>query len=534
MALLHVVRLSTAVHSAPSPSLLVATHVPAPRSKTPAKIESVTLAKRGRWIEEILSFFEAYQANQKDSQDYCVSIREHIWGMLLTQQAGFTSELRELLQEHYQMHQSVAEGRPQPNQTYLIWSLSGGLGNRFQALASTFVAALLSKRVLLLKDWFTPLPANSKHNKPMIFSANYTTEYAMEALEKLFWSSNPTVVETNPRPPNSELLCPIFPMMSLTEFYAKYPDAFENEKTHRVQSSRSGHVKIDISARHDAKLLRWSRFACAKLDNHCCDTDFPSGHIPFDRFFPEKFVYVWTNQYYLPLLFANPHHGATLRRLLPVKPFSTLVRLLVIPSHGVMRRVASFFDNQRRAFPSAPLLPGTYDALQVRAFSFKEMPALAAAFHTCYRKPSSPFFLATMHDDIRSNFEQKYNASLLRVLSTKVAGDQMTGKGISADVEALVDMLLLALGRRVLLSAGSTFGVFSAAYGELPAVRVNWKASHAAPGDICEPMTSDQPCFGSWHKYDHLMQRSNLGSGRLAGNDIPCTLLRLPEGVMSC
>jgi hypothetical protein len=489
--------------------------------------DSVTLPER--WVEKLLHFYRTHGA-----ENYCAEARRFVLDALVASDPAFTPELAELLQRQYRMHEAVAKGSPFTNQTYLIWSLSGGLGNRFQSLVSTFMLALLSGRVLLLKDWFTPLPKNSKHNKPLIFSVPYTDEYQLEALEKLFWFSNPLIPETEPRAGNSKLLCSIFPMMTMTDFHAQYPSHFGDIR--RIRPSKLGHVKIDLSARHDKKLLRWSRVACGNVSDHSKDSDtmFNSNR---SYFWPETFVYIWTNQYFLPLLFANPFHGAQMKRLLPVKPYSTLLRLLVIPSRDVMQRVSSFFDHQQRQFPDRPLVPGKYVALQVRAFSFPEMPDLAKAFLKCLRgsmkQHAEPFFLASMHEPIRSAFASTYNSSILRVQSEKVAGDQHTGKGAEADIEALVDMLLLALGKSVLLSPGSTFGTFSAAFGEIPAIRVNWKNLRTQQ-PLCETLRSLQPCFGSWFKYDHLFQRSNLGSNKTTGNDIPCTLKLVPTDVMFC
>lgn len=494
------------------------THQPSTRASQPPK----------RWIEKLLQFYR-----DTGDEDYCTKARAFALDELMASDPTFTPQLAALIRSHYRIHDAVAQGTPAKNQTYLIWSLSGGLGNRFQSLVSTFMLALLSGRVLLLKDWFTPLPKNSKNNKPMIFPAQYTDEYQLEALEKLFWFSNPLVAESSPRPSNSRLICPIFPMMTVTEFQQLYPHHFGDSK--RAAPWRLGHVKIDLSARHDKKLLRWSRVACGNVSNHAKDSDSPS-RIDRELFFPETFVYIWTNQYFLPLLFANPYHGERMRELLPTRPYSTLLRLLVLPSSEVMRRVALFFDNQVKSFPKHPLNPGQYVALQIRAFSFPEMPDLAKAFLKCFqeRQLPEPFFLASMHEPIRSVFSGSYNATMMRVQSEKAAGDQHTGKGAEADIEALVDMLLLALSKRLFLSPGSTFGTFAAAFGEVPAVRVNWKDIRRERGSLCEALPSLQPCFGSWHKYDHIFQRSNLGTRRLSGNDIPCALRPLPVDVMFC
>lgn len=506
-----------------------------PPRPVPPRVDAVPVSIRNeseniRWVEKLLNFYRSH-----GDEKYCESARKFAFDMLFASDPSFTPELGRLLKRQFLMHDAVANGTPYKNQTYLIWSLSGGLGNRFQSLVSTFMLALLSGRVLLLKDWFTPLPKNSKSNRPMIFPSPYTDEYQMEALEKLFWFSNPLVPEKSARPLNSRLLCPIFPMMTVSEFQEKYPSHFG--KATKILPFKLGHVKIDLSARHDKKLVRWSRVACGNVSDHSMDSNTPT-HIHRKRFFSETFVYVWTNQYFLPLLFANPFHGEYMQKILPIRPYSTLIKLLVLPSSVVMGRVARFFDDQRQRFPQRPLVPGAYAALQVRAFSFAEMPDLSSAFLRCFQQDRiddrEPFFLATMHDQIRSAFSNTYNLSVLRAQSSKSAGDQHTGKGSEPDVEALVDMLLLALGKKIFLSPGSTFGTFAAAFGEVPAVRVDWKVLRGNQGNLCNALPSLQPCFGSWYRYDHLFQRSNLGSNKTVGNDVPCQLLPLKAGVMFC
>ena len=597
---------------------------------------------------------------------------------------------------------------------FLVWSLSGGLGNRFQSLASTLVAAMLSRRVLLVKDWFTLLPPNTKGAKPVIFPSARTQAYVLEPLANRLFNTaddaffaddndgdggksgvggsvteerssgaaagddvlrllftmglrgaggkggpspatlsgaraarggigggplpaegdDPSVGGEQLRPPNSMLLCALFPLTSLSEYRQRHPSVFaapppgsaaapngdyqrqvaddevgregstlaansnKKEVIPPPAQSREDHVKVSIAARHDKKLARWGRFACgADLgdgddaaciagDEWCANA---SQQVKQQQqsvdvlFFAERFVYVWTNQYYAPLFFSNPHTRAAMLSWFPPPPsqgeaapassdgssssplslyrpegpYNVLTKLLVIPSSHVMRRVIGLMrrgggggdalaashsqDNPPR------LVPGRFVSLQIRAFSTNVFGSLSEAFDTCLkalrgggggaeRLASAPVFLASLHAPVRDYFEKRYGGGRGGGIVTLAppSHEQGTGKHYALDLDALADMFLLALSEVLLVSPGSTFGAFVAAFTDISPVRVDFHRGGGGGGDsgevdgahprshafpqryaaalaalppMCRVALSQQPCFGSWFRYDKLWHR---------------------------
>ena len=432
------------------------------------------------------------------------------------------------LEELRHRHKAVADGKPLDGQKYIVWSLSGGIGNRLLSLSSTLVAAILSQRVLLMKDWFTPLPrAGTKQEavflmKEAMPNALGQDQQRLEDLWKLFDFDSQG---KSTRASNSDFVCPLLPMMSLTEFRLKYPDMFTPDgKEKNNGRSSDEHVMLDIRSRHDKKLFGWNRLLCTNMSGGAGSKD---GLL----FYPEKFVYIWTNQYYLPALFANPIHGPQLRSYFPVDkpgPYDTMVRLLMIPSLPVVKRLQDFFRKTH-------LSPKRFTSAQVRAFQVNAIAGLAEAFDRCMKADHAvdrihPFFLASMHQPVREYFAKHYGPIAKTLAPPR--HDQPTGQ-VEGDQEALADMLILSLSSELYLSHGSTFGTFSAAYGGIvPHVvagrQVANKVCQSPDGKAKAALPKDgtfQPCFGSWYHYDHLAHRQK---------EIRCELMPIPEHVMSC
>jgi hypothetical protein len=560
-----------------------------------------------RWVEELLHLFAAWNGSSNTSSSsssslstekcdegvdpadcsFCAHMQRLVWERFIDGRASPVSPaLRLALHRQRAMHTAVETGSPEPGQKYIVWSLSGGLGNRFQSLASTFVAALLSRRVLLLKDWFMPLPPNGRHNVPVVFPASVPGgEYTLEPLQKLFWDGGGggnTGIERAPRTAMEALLCPLLPMMSLTRFRRKYPQEFGASSTDGpVAKSHPDHIKIDISARHDKTLARWNRFLCSAMNETGRSNFRPSfetfapGRAPATHFFHERFVYVWTNQYYLPVFFANPAHADEMTALFPEmsvdmldpaanassegnkegrmkkhlsQVYNLLVKLLVIPARQVMASVAKFSRDSDHA-----LSIGHHVSLQVRAFQIPVMENMARGFHTCLSMWQSanrstavePIFLASMHAPVRHYFARSYAKGMVFALAPPT-GEQGTGRGPKLDQDALADLMLLSLSTVVFISPGSTFGSFVGAFGDIRPRVVRWyldpsnnkndggrHGTGAASLDVmCPAVPSTQPCFGAWFKYDHLFQRSSLGSN--ATNRLSCVLRALPPNLMHC
>jgi hypothetical protein len=344
-------------------------------------------------------------------------------------------------------------------------------------------------------------------------------------------------------------------MMALRDFRALYPHEFDRSSaatTVRTSDPRSHveHAKVDVAAKHDRTLRRWNRFLCTNMTTpveytpalnggalaapgwsvravappHRGSPSAASEGDPMRFFFPERFVYVWTNQYFLPAFYANPFHNAQMRAWFPDdRPYRTLVRALVLPSQPVARAVRAFFT----AHAIAPL---TYDALQIRAFQDSTIAPLAHAFAQCLgprqavQAAASPVFLASQHAAARAIILKHYAGEGQVHVNAPPREAQVTGNA-QHDQEALTDMMLLALGRTLHASRGSTFGSFVAAFTDVPTVVVGLDKRDASKV-YCTPLTRTEPCFASWVWYDAIPRR---GAGKLT-----CKLAAIPENAMSC
>lgn len=529
---------------------------------------------------------ERHQRQKRENdlnERFCSSRQKMVWNEL----KRFASPaLLRALESQRKRHEAVANGTPFKNQKYLVWSLSGGLGNRFQSIVSCFVAAILSNRVFLMKDWFMPLPHSSVKQKPIIISSPNTDHYMLENLAKVLR------VEDVGRARNQELLCPLLPMMSLREFVEKYPEEFFEKEDDKIKFKKSAgngsnsddhhhtnkiineilaakqtssssssdfffshpqHVKVDIAHRHDKTLRRWNRMLCSNMSEEIqvkfdtqTHSDIFASHdakkmmksassnqnnnnmaVEARFFFPEKFVYIWTNQYFLPGFFANPFTSKQMRALFPNNnPYSVLVRAIVMPSLPVVRQVRKFFQQNTDVSLLHPL---EYVGLQIRAFRDREILELGKYFEYCFEKhhqhphQKSPFFLATLHEAVRQHFAKKFGTGRVVTLAP-ARHEQKTGTAIF-DQEALTDMFLLAFSKDLFVSPRSTFGSFVAAYAQTHPRIVSFDAT-TKMGATCSRAKFLEPCFASLIRYDKLM---NGREGKLS-----CKLEKIPDGASGC
>ena len=438
--------------------------------------------------------------------------------------APVSPALRRLLRQQRAMHLQVQSGAAPEHQKYVVWSLSGGLGNRFQSLVSTLLLAMLSGRVLLMKDWFTKLPRSGSKQTPVIFPSPLTDDYFLEDLSRLFGLD---------REPNDALVCPFLPMMSLTEYRNAYPREFD-------ASLHFQHAKVDIAARHDRALRRWNRLLCSNLSESTRYAAAQRGSevVPEGAkfglanrttgewstakfFFPEKYIYIWTNQFYLPGLFANPFVQDKLRLIFPRgRPYTVLLSFVALPARPVMLLVRDFFRNFTN------LQPGNYLALQVRAFQNRAFVPLSSSMEACAMKMTQftgggSFFVASMHQPVREYFTKKYGSRPTFLAPPRHEQDT----GVAArDQEAFADMMILALAGRLIASPGSTFGSFVGALTGVPPVV---PVVNPADGRVQCRTGGSQPCFAAWLWYDKLQHRG--ASGRLS-----CRTLPIPETVHTC
>eukprot|EP01060_Flectonema_neradi_P021369 TRINITY_DN2896_c0_g2_i1.p1 TRINITY_DN2896_c0_g2~~TRINITY_DN2896_c0_g2_i1.p1 ORF type:complete len:550 (+),score=68.21 TRINITY_DN2896_c0_g2_i1:105-1754(+) len=432
--------------------------------------------------------------------NYCSRLNASIWDELVgdpeLKRLMATPELKKLLLKQHELHYQISIGNEPENQRYLIWSLSGGIGNRMQAMVSSFLAALLSNRVFLLKDWFQPTPKKGVKTKKQYSKKNGLLLEDFQSYEHAAIS-------------NDQLLCSPFSITHLSEFKRKYPKYFTEE-------FKDEHVKVDIISKHDTQRKHWSNLTCED------PTTFGS---------TSKFSYIWANQYYTPVFFMNKKTAPEMNKLFPKQDvFGPLSRFLIRPNSEVEGVVESFLcknkilPNQVSGDGKSILTTQDSDegeqkkviGLQIRAFRKNKMPEMAAEFDHCLKEkiaailkdPSTVLFMASLHEPVRSYFTSKYPGRVVS-LEDKARGEQSTGS-LPMDVEAMADLLILGRTSDYFVSPGSTFGSFTSGYYSRLPVQV-----HTMEHRACSRMKSFQPCFMSMLKGDHIL--AHLQSG-----DIHC------------
>ncbi|KAH9589052.1 hypothetical protein LSM04_001187 [Trypanosoma melophagium] len=461
--------------------------------------------------------------NIRENKDFCNIMVNWVWEEIIP--FRYNAKFREVLLSHRKRHMDVFSGNPQIGQKYIIWSLSGGLGNRIQSLVSIVIAALLSKRVILMKDWFTPLrsskaPPIRPTLLPFVNSGNKTEAYRYENLRELFWFSNG---ESSPRVPNEFMFCGLFPMMSLKEFEEIYPNEFRiHGNSKEVELYKDGHVKIDIRARHDKKLNLWKHFACVDSESH-----------EIDFFSKQKFIYIWTNQYFLPLFYVNKRTQKIISNWFSTNPFRSILPLIFLPSRPVMFRVL-------RTLTLNPLLKKRkFVGMHIRSFRRNHLSHLIKSFSYCVDRlidkshSVQNFFLATMHSTVKKYFNHlplENKAKFFTLESTRNVDEQSTGQGSVREWEAMTDVVLLSLSKHLFLSPSSTFGFLAAAAGEIESITiVNTRDSFTnLKKDTCSILDGNivgEPCFASWFRLDSIWHRRN---------QIGCEMDEMPAWSLNC
>ncbi|RNF07491.1 hypothetical protein TraAM80_03347 [Trypanosoma rangeli] len=504
---------------------------------THAGAEGHVEATLQRWMDTYLDTASALLSNltppagdsdndTKENQVFCDAVVKRMWEDVIP--LRYNIAFKKVLVSHRRRHTAVSLGNPEANQKYIVWSLSGGLGNRVQALVSVLLAALLSGRVILMKDWFTPLqPSGSPPVRPTVLPfvtyGNTSQEaFRYENLRELFWFSND---ERSSRVENEFMFCSMFPVMSLSQFEKIYPEEFrrQNNST-EVALFKDGHAKIDIRAGHDKKLRLWKHLACGDTST--------TGEVDF--FSREKFIYIWTNQYFLPLFYANKRTKPIMHAWFSRDPFRSLLPLVFLPARPAMYRVVRYMRL------NALLKRRRYVGLHIRSFSRHKTGGLVKSFFACVnqfaaRAPSPPtFFLASMYREAKSYFSVnplKKGARVVSLDSDQKGEGQGTGQGPVPEWEALADVVILSLSSHLFLSPASTYGFLAAAAGEVEFITfVKARSLDAGRSEDTRCVRVDanavtEPCFTSWFRLDFIRKRRQ---------QMRCELGDLPSWALHC
>jgi hypothetical protein len=243
----------------------------------------------------------------------------------------------------------------------------------------------------------------------------------------------------------------------------------------------------------------------------CTDLRFP--------LHPARSIEVRSNQYYVPLLFLNPHYRPTLDRWFPLTTthvndvFRTLASKLFRLRPQVQQRVDAFLTKHP---------PGTFVGLHVRNHRNKHEPRQDQHFIRCMQQFDNQtiFFLATMYAATREAFVAAVGPA--RVLMSTAEPVEWERRLFMRDYTwgALVDIWILAHARHVLLSGYSTFGAFAVG---LSQATHHVDVTNTNNGTVfrCRWLTQATPCLHTWTIWGQKWKYADRLSCRHTGLTIP-------------
>ncbi|CAA7405856.1 unnamed protein product [Spirodela intermedia] len=351
---------------------------------------------------------------------------------------------------------------------YLVWTPENGLGNRMLSLASTFLYALLSDRVLLIdrgKD-----------------------------LDSLF---------CEPFPGSSWLLPPDFPLKFRAVFNKTHPRRFGNILRSRSISDdvpQPAMVYAHLSHDYDDQDKRFY-----------CDADQMLLHeVPW--------MVLRSDQYFVPALFLLPSFERRLHQLFPQKEaiFHHLSRYLFHPSNPVWNLIISYFEAnlagatetlgiQLRIHGSEnPIIKLITRQILNCTWGEKLLPLPVA--HNSTGIPSQKtvsVLLTSLHSEFLGRLENIYRGFSLGISFHQPSHEERQQTGREAhDAKALAEIFLLSTADTLVTSAWSTFGYVAQGLGGLTPWILRGPVHAAVPQPACVRATSMEPCFHFPPNYD--------------------------------
>ncbi|KAL1207728.1 putative fucosyltransferase 7 [Cardamine amara subsp. amara] len=353
---------------------------------------------------------------------------------------------------------------------YIVWVAVYGLGNRILTLASVFLYALLTERIILVDQ--------------------------RKDISDLF---------CEPFPGNSWLLPLDFPLMGqINSFNQEYPCCYGTMlKNHPINSNAiPSHLYLHLL--HDYR-DQDKMFFCQKEQSFI-------NKVPW--------LVVKSNLYFIPSLWLNPSFQTELIKLFPQKDtvFYHLARYLFHPTNQVWGMVTRSYN----AYLSrADEILG----IQVRVFSRqtkyfqhvmdqivsctqreKLLPEAAAAQEESQvmnvsKTPKLKAVLVTsLNPDYSNNLKNMYwerptsTGEIIEIYQPSKERIQQTDKKLH-DQKALAEMYLLSLTDKLVTSATSTFGYVAQGLGGLKPWILYTPKKFKTPDPPCGRGVSMEPCF---------------------------------------
>ncbi|XP_043725686.1 galactoside 2-alpha-L-fucosyltransferase-like isoform X2 [Telopea speciosissima] len=358
---------------------------------------------------------------------------------------------------------------------YVVWISFSGLGNRILTLASTFLYALLTNRVLLVDRW-----------------------------------TNMADLFCEPFPQTSWLLPKDFPLNQFGSFDQKSPHSYGNMLKNNVINISTNTLPsfLYLHLVHDY----------GDYDKHFfCDQDQILLHkVPW--------LIMKTNNYFVPSLFLVPSFEQELKKLFPEQEtvFHHLGRYLFHPSNSVWGLITRYYHAYlEKADEKVGIQIRIFDTRtspfqqildQILSCSFKEKLLPEVNVKESIINPSgnqrSKAVLITSLDGgyfekIRNMYWKHPTVSgeVIEVYQPSHEENQQTEKKMH-NQKAWAEMYLLSLTDVLITSSWSTFGYVAQGLGGLKPWILTKVENRTTPDPPCRRAMSIEPCFHTPPFYD--------------------------------
>ncbi|KAJ3679645.1 hypothetical protein LUZ60_017656 [Juncus effusus] len=365
----------------------------------------------------------------------------------------------------------------QPECNYIIWSPLGGIGNRMLTLASTFLYALLTDRVLLInaaKSDFSALFCEPFPNSTWIIPSNFPfqdlDDYNIDYRKSYGYLVKKKLIEEDPNVHFSSLPSLVYVHLQSDYMGNMYHERFFCDDTQLV-----------------LKKINW---LVLKSDN-----------------------------YFLPGLFTFSGFEGELARMFPSKEtvFHHLGRYLFHPSNPVWESATNFYDSH---IANHEEIVG----IQVRDFVWSKMSRdsrfdqimnctlkdtiLPNNFSTSYEVSTKAILIISLHKEYFDKMKSYYERSHV-VVHQPTHEEQQETEDHAHNEKALAEIYLLSFCDKLVTSAWSTFGYVSYSLaGIRPWILLSSKVATDVNPSCRKVMTID-PCFHSPPKINCKTKRNS-------------------------
>ncbi|XP_061373113.1 galactoside 2-alpha-L-fucosyltransferase-like isoform X2 [Gastrolobium bilobum] len=354
---------------------------------------------------------------------------------------------------------------------YLVWTASNGLGNRMVTLASAFLYAILTDRVLLVR-----------------------------------FGSDMFGLFCEPFPDSSWLLPRDFPYWKDRKHIDTYESVLTNEKTNGSQELLPSFLILNLQHTHDGH----NNFF------HCDQSQDLLQKVPV--------LILLSDQYFVPSLFMVPSFRLDLSKMFPEKDtvFHHLGRYLFHPSNEAWELISSFYEAhlakaderiglQIRVFNThrAPhqTIINEIIACTVQHKLLPELGMQSSATSPLKKQTSKAVLVASLYSEYGEKLRTMYLANttatkeVIRVYQPSHEQRQKSNNDMH-NIKAWSEIYLLSLCDALVTSPKSTFGYVAQSLGGLKPWILKRAYGETIPNPPCQRAMSMEPCFHYPPKYD--------------------------------